>query len=96
MRTQRVLTELRKAGLFRNAMIGLYMSTALFSLGSLTAFIASTWGPETSKTLLEISSVAGVACILFSVTCLVIESVLTLDILKKHAKRHMKQGDGDS
>ena len=88
VKSDRVKQELRRAHLFRNSLIGLYLSVIFFSLGSLIAFLANSWGLETSKTVLEIATVLGVACIVFSVTKLAVESILSLDIIKRHAKRH--------
>ncbi len=88
IKTERVKQELRRAHLFRNSLLGLYLSVAFFSLGSLVAFLANSWGLETSKTVLEIATVVGVACIVFSVSKLAVESILSLDIIKRHAKRH--------
>ncbi len=88
IKTERVKQELRRAHLFRNSLLALYLSVAFFSLGSLVAFLVNRWGIATSTSVLEIATVIGVVCILFAVSKLVAESILTLDILKRHAKRH--------
>lgn len=84
---EKVEKELRRAHLFRNSLIGFYLSVVFFALGSLVAFLTNSWGIETSKTILETASIIGVGLIVFSVICLSWESILTLDILKKHASR---------
>lgn len=86
VQAEKVKQELRRAHLFRNSLIGFYLSVVFFSLGSLVAFVTNRWGIETSKTVLEIASIIGVALIVFSVISLSYESILTLDILKMHAK----------
>ena len=86
--SDRVRQEVRRAHHFRNSLLGLYLSVVFFSLGSLVAFLVNNWGIQTSKTVLEIATILGVACIVFSVSMLALESILTLDIIKRHAKRH--------
>jgi len=88
VKSDRVKQELRRAHLFRNSLLCLYLSVTFFSLGSLIAFLTNSWGLETSKTVLEIATVLGVACIVFSVSTLAVESILSLDIIKRHAKQH--------
>lgn len=88
IQTDRVKQELRRAHLFRNSLLGLYLSVVFFSLGSLVAFLVNAWGITTSTTILEIATVIGVFCIVFAVSMLAMESILSLDILKRHAKRH--------
>lgn len=85
VQADKVKQELRRAHLFRNSLIGFYLSVVFFSLGSLVAFLTNSWGIETSKTILETASIIGVGLIVFSVISLSWESILTLDILKKHA-----------
>ena len=86
VQASKVKFELRRAHLFRNSLIGFYMSVVFFSLGSLVAFLANSWGIGVSKTILEIASVIGVDLIVFSVIVLSFESILTLDTLKRHAR----------
>lgn len=88
IQTERVKQELRRAHLFRNSLLALYLSVAFFSLGSLVAFLVNAWGITTSTKVLEIATVIGVFCIVTSVSMLAIESILSLDIIKRHAKRH--------
>lgn len=84
--------ELRRAHLFRNSLIGLYLSVAFFSVGSLLAFLMDSWGIPESNAVLEIGTILGVGAIVFSVFNLVTESVLTLDILRRH---HGPNGDDE-
>jgi uncharacterized membrane protein (DUF485 family) len=88
IQTERVNQELRRAHLFRNSLLALYLSVAFFSLGSLVAFLVNAWGITTSSKVLEIATVIGVFCIVTSVFMLAMESILSLDIIKRHAKRH--------
>lgn len=88
IKTERVRQELRRAHFFRNSLLGLYLSVAFFSLGSLVAFLVNSWGITTSTKVLEIATVLGVACIVFAVSTLAAESILSLDIIKRHAKQH--------
>lgn len=88
IQTDRVKQELRRAHLFRNSLLALYLSVAFFSLGSLVAFLVNAWGITTSTKVLEIATVIGVFCIVSSVSMLAMESILSLDIVKRHAKRH--------
>lgn len=83
---EKVKLELRRAHLFRNSLIGFYLSVVFFSLGSLVAFLTSRLGIETAHTILEIASIFGVGLIVYSVVCLSWESILTLDLLKRHVK----------
>ncbi len=93
IQTERVKQELRRAHLFRNSLLALYLSVAFFSLGSLVAFLVNAWGITTSTTVLEIATVVGVFCIVSSVSMLAMESILSLDIIKRHAKRHEDETD---
>lgn len=86
LQAEKVKQELRRAHLFRNSLIGFYLSVVFFSLGSLVAFLVNSWGIETSKNILEVASIIGVALIVFSVLILSWESILTLNILKRHAR----------
>jgi len=86
VQAEKVKQELRRAHLFRNSLIGFYLSIVFFSLGSLVAFLTNSWGIETSKTILETASIIGVGLIVFSVISLSYESILTLNILKRHAR----------
>jgi len=88
IKTERVKQELRRAHLFRNSLLAFYLSVVFFSLGSLVAFLVNAWGITTSIAVLEIATVLGVLCIVFAVSKLAVESILTLDILKRHAKHH--------
>lgn len=93
IKTDRVKQELRRAHLFRNSLLALYLSVVFFSLGSLVAFLATSWGAATSKNILEIGTILGVACIVVAVSKLALESILTFDILKRHAKQHDPDND---
>jgi uncharacterized protein DUF2721 len=94
VQAKKVKQELRRAHLFRNSLIGFYLSIVFFSLGSLVAFLTNSWGIETSKTILETASIIGVGLIVFSVISLSYESILTLNILKRHA-RGDREDDSD-
>lgn len=85
LEADKVRQELRRAHLFRNSLIGFYLSVVFFSLGSLVAFLTNRLGINTSEHILEVASIIGVGLIVFSVICLSWESILTLNILKKHA-----------
>lgn len=93
IKTERVKQELRRAHLFRNSLLALYLSVAFFSLGSLVAFLVNSWGITTSTTVLEVTTVIGVVCIVFAVSKLAAESILSLDIIKRHARRHDNNQD---
>lgn len=93
IQTERVKQEIRRAHLFRNSLLALYLSVAFFSLGSLVAFLVNAWGVTTSTTVLEIATVIGVGCIVFSVSTLAAESILSLDIIKRHANRHQDKNN---
>ena len=86
VQAEKVKLELRRAHLFRNSLIGFYLSVVFFSLGSLVAFLTNRFGVRTSDTILEIATIIGVALVVFSVISLSWESILTLDILKRHAR----------
>ena len=96
VKTERVKQELRRAHLFRNSLLALYLSVVFFSLGSLIAFLVNSWGITTSTVVLEIATVLGVICIVFAVAKLALESILTFDIIKRHTKRHEDKTDDPS
>ena len=93
MKTERYRKELRRAHLFRNSLIGLYLSVAFFSLGSLAAFLMENWGVGGANAVLETGTILGVASIVFAMCNLIVESALTLDILKRHHGMGNDEGD---
>lgn len=93
IKTERYSQELRRAHLFRNSLIGLYLSVAFFSVGSLVAFLMNSWGVRGANAVLETGTILGVAAIVFAMFKLIIESILTLGILKRHHR--MDNGESD-
>jgi len=81
-RTQ-VNKELKRAQLFRNALVGLYLSTGFFSMASLLANLL----PEQHTAFaLKWLTVLGVLTLVFASFQLIIESILSLRIIKQHVE----------
>lgn len=88
IKTERVRTELRRAHLFRNSLIGLYISVSFFTVGALIAYLIHRWEGSQTNTqfVLESFLVLGVISIIFAVMTLVIESILSLELIKSNVK----------
>ncbi len=88
IKTERVRTELRRAHLFRNSPIGLYISVAFFTVGAFIAYLIHRWegSQTTAQFVLESFLVLGVISIIFAVMTLDIESILSLELIKSNAK----------
>lgn len=76
----------RRARLFRDALVALYVCIGFFSLSSLLGMTAVTWfmaAEWVGGGLL----VAGIACLFGATVQLIRESVLSLEIVEDHLKR---------
>ena len=76
----------RRARLFRDALLALYVCIGLFSLSSLLGMIALTWlavAEWVGAGLL----VAGIACLFAATIQLIRESVLSLEIVEDHLQQ---------
>jgi len=80
---------IRRAGLFRNALVSLYLSAGLLALGSLAGGLAGFWMASLNWIVQAITCV-GVFCIIFGAFELVRESFLSLHVLNEHAKELKK------
>jgi hypothetical protein len=74
---------LKRAVLFRNALVCLYLSVSLFALAALLGGMTSSW-PGLSLALLVGLTCAGVVVLLAAASLLVREATLSLEILREH------------
>ncbi len=74
---------LKRARLFRNALVALYLSAALFSLAGLAGGVTSRW-PEFSFQMVVALTFPGIIALISATILLIRESVLSLEIIKMH------------
>jgi hypothetical protein len=76
----------RRAVFFRNALVGLYIAVACLAIGSMLGGLASLWSAE-SLWFVHGLTIAGVLGVVYSAIELVRESVLSLEVLRRHRER---------
>lgn len=90
--------EMNRAKRFRNALVSLYMSVALFSMGSLLGGLTHDW-PFISKTVVAVLTVTGVTCLVYASIELIRESRHSLYVIESHfrqlEKNHLNSGRPD-
>jgi len=74
---------LRRATLFRNALVWLYLSVCCLAAAGLLGGLTIFW-PQTSFRLVTLFTIPGVLSMLAAAAILVRESVLSLDIIREH------------
>ncbi len=84
-----------RAKSFKNALNYLYVSVALFSTTGLLGGIASVWTPD-YHWIVTILSGIGILMLLISSALLIIESRLSLEIIKLHFKSILKESETNS
>jgi len=77
---------MRRAHMFRNTMVALYVCVGLFALGSLLGVMLFQW-PDLSKWVVIGLLAPGIACLCFAAFVLMCESALSLDIIKEHERQ---------
>lgn len=83
---KKVMRELRRAKLFRNALVFQYLSIGTFSLSSLISSLTIRW-QELSEVILNVSTTVGVCFVVISAFQLIAESFISLKIMELHAKK---------
>jgi hypothetical protein len=90
--------EMNRAKRFRNALVSLYTSVALFSMGSLLGGLTHDW-PFISKTVVAVLTVTGVTCLVYASIELIRESRRSLYVIESHfrqlEKSHPNSGGQD-
>ncbi|NOX18975.1 MAG: DUF2721 domain-containing protein [Chlorobi bacterium] len=79
-----------RAKLFKNALNNLYISVALFSTAGLLGGIVSVWTPDYHWVVTILSGV-GILTLLISAALLIIESRMSLEIIKLHFKNILNE-----
>lgn len=74
---------LQRSRLFRDALVSLYASVALFSLGSLLGGVVNLWRPE-SLWFVGGLTIVGIGCVVFASVQLVRESLVCLQVIQDH------------
>lgn len=74
---------LRRSSLFRDALVSLYASVAMFSFGSLLGGVVNLWRPE-SLWVVGGVTILGIGCVMYAAVQLVRESLLCLQVLREH------------
>ncbi|MDH3457317.1 MAG: DUF2721 domain-containing protein [Gemmatimonadota bacterium] len=72
-----------RAHLFRDALVGLYVSVCLLAVGAMLGGLASLWFTR-SDIVVVILTFLGVAAVIYSSIQLIRESSLSLEIVKQH------------
>ena len=76
-----------RAMLFCNALVGLYVSVAAFSLASLFGSIIIIWSKKAYTLVLSILCFFGIMALVYSTFTLIRESFSSLEVLKYHNNR---------
>ncbi len=83
--TQHAQQELKRALLFRNALVSLYVSVCFLSTSALLGGMALSWGFNT-KMLIGLGSGAAIAGVVYASVALIRESAISLEIVQIHTK----------
>lgn len=73
----------RRSRFYRDAMVGLYASVALFSLGSLFGGVINEWLPDLLWVVGGLT-ITGIAAVVFASLSLLRVSVLSLRVIREH------------
>lgn len=77
---------LRRATLYRNALVALYASVAFFGLGSLLGGVVNLWRPE-SLWIVGGVTILGIGGIVYAAVQLVRESLICLQVIRDHSEQ---------
>jgi hypothetical protein len=80
---------LKRSALFRDALVALYSSVALFAFGSLLGAVVNLWRPE-SLWVVGGTTILGIACIVFASLQLIREASVCLRITVDQAEQLQK------
>ena len=83
---------LKRATLFRNALVSLYISVGLFSSAGLLGGLASIW-TQRSNSIVTGLTCLGILSLVFASVQLIRESFLSLEIIKEHSKQIETDGE---
>ena len=75
----------KRSRFFRNALVGLYISVMLFSLGGLLGGLMGIWDSNAFWIVAAFTG-AGILCLLYASWELVRESILSLEVIEEHLK----------
>ncbi len=75
---------LKRSGLLRDALVGLYVSVALFSMASLLGGLARLWDTQAFWIVVLLACV-GILSLVVASAQLIREALLPMDIIKEHA-----------
>ncbi len=76
---------LKRSALLRDALVGLYVSVALFSMASLLGGLARLWDKQAFWIVVSLACV-GIFSLVFASVQLIREALLSMDIIKEHAR----------
>ncbi|WP_457651566.1 DUF2721 domain-containing protein [Rhodocaloribacter sp.] len=77
---------MRRAFLFRNTLVALYVCVALFALASLLGVLLLEWSDASRWVVLGLLG-AGIGCLAYAALALIRESTLSLDIIEEHGRQ---------
>ncbi len=80
----------KRSVIFNNALISLYLSVTFLSLAGLIGGIAVIWMGNMFYIVVGLSSL-GILCLVFSSLQLIRESMLTLEVIKRHCRQIEKE-----
>lgn len=76
----------RRALFFRNALVALYSSVAIFGIGAFGGAIFSTLSTRLSEVVAFLAACIGIGLVIFAALNLIRESRLSLEIIQEHLK----------
>lgn len=82
---------MRRARLFRDALVALYVCVGLFALASLLGMVMVAWSAASRWIVLGLLAL-GIASLLYAAARLIRESVLSLTIITAHAEHLRRDG----
>ena len=83
---------LRRAILFRNALVSLYTSIVSFALAGLLGGLTSAWEAFSLKVVIVLTC-GGILLLLAGAGCLVLESTVSLNVVRDHIKQLARSAD---
>ncbi len=76
---------LKRSGLLRDALVGLYVSVALFSMASLLGGLARLWDQQAFWIVVSLACVAIVSLVVASLQ-LIRKALLSMELIKEHVR----------
>lgn len=76
---------LKRSALFRDALVALYASVAMFGLGSLLGGVVNLWQPE-SLWVVGGLTIVGIGCVVYAAVQLLRESLISIRVIREQSE----------